>query len=342
MVVAGVVAGSCAATVYAGAPPLRPGEFFYQFHEGVVLSGSAATSWGRGSFRLESVPDDRHDDVVVSRAVDARRLPPALSRWLGRELRLYGWDGSSCTARIARFRLVGVAALVRPLATIWNDLRDPAKGDPATGDDGWQEQSAMAEAAWHHGARLLVAEVDRPEACVATAWARDAELPAPVLAAGASVSAPLDQLAVETFRALPAWQHLQQRYATAPDRRGQPEPLWDRKDHARPRVQRFHLTSHGGERRLVSISAVLDDADPAHDRRLWAVFELEGPRDHPTLWLRNLTSGRLVAAGLDLQTVIDLHDDGRLGFLYGSKAGNGVMLEAGRTLVDQPGKRTPR
>ena len=340
MVFAGVVAGSGAAA-YAGLPPLRPGEFFYQFHGDVVLWGSAATSWGSGAFQLEAVPDDRHDDVLVTRAVDARRLPPALSRWLGRELRLYARDGSSCTAKIAGFRLVGVAPLVPPLTTIWNGLRD-RNSDPAPSADDSQEQAAMAEAAWNHGARLLVAEVARPKECAAPAWARGAELTAPVLAADEPVAASLDQLAIDAFRALPAWQHLQQGYATAPDRRGQPEPFWDCKNHAQPRVQRFRLSSHGGDHHLVSVYAVLDDADAARDRRLWAIFELDGPPDHPSLWLRNLTSGRSVPAGLDLQSMVDLHGDGRLGLLYGANAGNGLMLEAGRALVDQPGKRAPR
>jgi hypothetical protein len=69
-------------------------------------------------------------------------------------------------------------------------LLDPRKGDPATGGEGWQQQSTMAEAAWNHGARLLVATLDRQGDCAAQAWARAAELPAPALA----LDEPVDEL----------------------------------------------------------------------------------------------------------------------------------------------------
>lgn len=323
-------------------PPLRPGELFYQFRDEVVLWSTASAQWGRGPYRLEAVPTDHSDYVIVARAVDARRLPPVLSAWQGRTLRLYAWDGSLCTAKITGLRLVGVARLVPPLAMQWDSLRDPAKGDPVTSEPGWQEQSAMAEAAWNQGARLLVAEVDRRGSCTGDAWARGADLPAPALAADEPVSAALYKLAVDAFRALPEWQRLQQRYAQAPDRRGQPDPLWDRKDHAQPRVQLFHLGSGGAERRYVSIYAVLHDPDAAADRRLWAIFELAGPAARPTLSLRDVASGRDVPVGLDLNAMVDLHSNGGLAFLYGSEVGNGLMTEAAGALVEHPIKRAPR
>lgn len=322
--------------------PLRPGEFFYQFRDEVVLWSTAATQWGRGAYRLEAVPDDRSDQVIVTRAVDTRRLPPVLSQRRGRVLRLYAWDGSSCTAKITGLRLVGVARLVPPLVTKWNALRDPKKGDPATGGDGWQEQSAMAEAAWNHGAHLLVAAVDRQGTCAAEAWARAAELTEPVRAADEPVSASLNQLAVDAFHALPAWQRLQQLYAQAPDRRGQPDPSWDRKDHAQLHVQGFRLSANGAERRFVSVHAVHGTPDAASDRRLWAIFELGGPADRPTLLPRDVVTGLVVPAGLELHGMVDLHGDGRLGFLYGSEVGNGLMLEVANALVDQSIKRAPR
>lgn len=323
-------------------PPLRPGEFFYQFRDEVVLWSTASAQWGRGPYRLEAVPTDHSDHVIVTRAVDAHRLPPVLSAWQGRMLRLYAWGGASCTAKITGLRLVGVARLVPPLATQWGSLRDPAKGDPVTSEPGWQEQSAMAEAAWNHGARLVVAAVDRQGSCAADAWARGIDLPTPAVAANEPVSAALYKIAVDAFRALPEWQRLQQLYAQAPDRRGQPDPLWDRKDYARPRAQLFRLASSGAERRYVSIDAVLDDADPAADRRLWAIFELAGPSDRPTLSLRDMASGRSVPAGLELKTVVDLLGNGGLVFLYGSEAGNGLMIETAGALVEHPIKRAPR
>jgi hypothetical protein len=339
-----VAACRFAAAAPADPSPLRPGEFFYQFNDEVVLWNAASTSWGRGAFQLEAVPDDRNEYVVVSRAVDVRRLPRALSRWRGRVLRLYNFDGSSCTAKVTGFRLVGVALLVPPLATKWYALLDPRKGDPATGGEGWQQQSAMAEAAWNHGARLLIATLDRPEDCAARAWARAAELPAPALAIEEPVDESLRQLAVEAFRALPAWQHLQQLYAQSPDQRGQPDPSWDRRNYTRPGVQLFrvHPSPGGVERRFVSVHAVHDDPDAARDRRLWAIFELESITDDPRLLLRDLASGPPVPAGLDPYLIVDFHGNGRLAFLHGSEAGNGLMLEAGGALVDQPAERVPR
>jgi hypothetical protein len=327
---------------HADNPLLRPGEIFYQFRDEVVLWSTASTRWGRGAYRLEAVPTDRSDQVIVTRAVDARQLPPVLSAWQGRALRLYAWNGSSCTAKITSLRLVGVARLVPPLTTQWSALRDPAKGDPARGDPGWQEQSAMAEAAWNHGDHLLVAEVDRRGTCAGDAWARGTDLPEPALAAGEPVSEALDKLATDAFRALPEWQHLQQHYAQAPDRRGQSDPLWDCKDHAQPRVQLFRSSSSSAQRRYVSIHAVQDHPDAAVDRRLWAIFELAGPVDRPTLSLRDVASGRDVPVGLELNAVVDLHSDGHLAFLYGAEAGNGLMTEAAGRLVDQPIKRAPR
>jgi hypothetical protein len=341
LIVASVGAGSFVAAADAG-EPLRPGEFFYQFRDDVVLWSTASTRWGRGAYRLEAVPDDRNDQIIVSRAVDARQLPPVLSQWRDRVLRLYAWDGSSCTATITGFRLVGVARLVPPLAAQWNALRDLAKGDPAIGNDDWQDQTAMAEAAWNQGAHFLVATVDRPESCTAQAWARDAELPTPARAAEEPISEWLRALAIETFRALPAWQRLQRAYAQATDRRGEPDPSWDRRDHAQPHVQSFRLSSKGAERHVVSVYAVHDNPDVTRARRLWAIFELEGPADHPILLLRDVASGRAVPAGLELQAVIDLHDDGRAALMYSADASNGLMLEVGGSLVDQPLKRAPR
>ncbi len=344
LVLAFVAAGPLAAAAPADAPALRPGEFFYQFRDQVVLWNDASTRWGRGAFRLEAVPDDRHEYVIASRAVEVRRLPRVLSRWRGRVLRLYNFDGSSCTAKVTGFRLVGVALLVPPLATKWHSLLDPRKGDPATGGEGWQQQSAMAEAAWNHGARLLVATLDRQDGCAAQAWARAAELPAPALALHEPVDASLRQLAVEAFHALPAWQRLQELFARAPDRRGQPDPAWDRKDHAQPHVQLFRLrpSSGGVERRFVSVLAVHDHPDAALDRRLWAIFELDSLADRPTLLLRVLASGPVVPAGLEPYLIVDFHDDGRLAFLHGSEAGNGLMLEADGAFVDRPAARAPR
>ena len=323
-------------------PPLRPGEFFYQFRDEVVLWTTAPARWGLGPYRLEHVPSDHSDQIVAARAVDARSLPPVLAQWLGRQLRLYAWDGASCTAKITGFRLVGVATYAPLFAVKWNALLDPGKGDPATGGDGWQEQSAMAEAAWNHGARLLVAEIDRQEECTAVAWARAVELPEPSCAVDEPVSDSLRGLAVDAFRSLPAWQRLQQHYAQSPDRRGQAEPLWDQKDFAQPYVQSFHLSSDGIERRFVSIYAVQDHPEAALDRRLWAIFELEGSADRPMLTLRDVANGRSVPAGLELYAVVDLHNDGGLAFLYTSKAGNGLMLEAAHSLVEQPIKHVPR
>jgi hypothetical protein len=324
------------------APSLRPGEFFYQFRDEVVLWSTASARWGRGPYRLEHVPSDHSDQIVAARAVDARQLPPVLAQWLGHQLRLYAWDGTSCTAKITGFRLVGVATYAPPFAVKWNALLDPSKGDPTTGGDGWQEQSAMAEAAWNQGARLLVAELDRQEECAAAAWARAAELPEPARAADDPVSDSLRALAVDAFHSLPAWQRLQQRYGRSSDRRGQPEPSWDQKDHAQPYVQSFRLTSGGIERRIVSVYAVQDHPEAALDRRLWAIFELEGSVDRPVLALRDVASGRSVPAGLELYTIVDLHDDGGLALLYTSEGGNGLMLEAARTLVEQTIKHVPR
>lgn len=344
LVLAFVAASPLAAAAPADTSPLRPGEFFYQFRDDVVLWNAASTRWGRGAFRLEAVPDDRNEQVVVSRAVDVRRLPRVLARWRGRALRLYNFDGSSCTAKVTGFRLVGVALLVPPLVTKWHGLLDPRKGDPATGGEGWQQQSAMAEAAWNHGTRLLVATLDRHGDCAAQAWARAEALAAPALAVDASVDESLYQRTVEAFRALPAWQRLQELYAQAPDRRGQPDPSWDRRDHAQPHVQLFRLrpSSGGVERRFVSVLAVHANPDAACDRRLWAIFELEDLAGGPTLLLRALASGPVVPAGLGLHLIVDFHGDGRLAFLYGSEAGNGLMREAGGAFVDQPAHRVPR
>jgi hypothetical protein len=339
--IGGTVVGS-AGPGRADTPLLRPGELFYQFRDEVVLWSNASTRWGRGPYRLEDVPTDRSDYVIATRAVDVRLLPPLLSAWQGRALRLYAWDGSSCTAKVTGLRLVGVARLVPPLATQWSALRDPAKGDPTTGDPGWQEQSAMAEAAWNHGAHLLVAKVDRQGSCTGDAWARGADLPAPALATNEPISDTLYKLAVDAFRALPEWQRLQQLYTQAPDRRGQPDPSWDSKNHARPRVQVFRLLSGGAERRFISVHAVRAHTDAASDRRLWAIFEVAGTADRPTLSLRDMASDRAVPAGTDLHAVVDLHKDGGLAFLYGSDAGNGLMIEAAGALVEQPLERAPR
>jgi len=321
---------------------LGPGEFFYQFRDDVVLWNAAPGRWGSGPYRLEAVPDDRGDQIVVSRGVEFGRLPPVLAQWRGRALRLHAWDGSSCTATITGFRLVGVARFAPAQSVAWNALRDPTRGDPAIGDDGWQEQPAMAEAAWNQGAHFLVATVDRQDSCAAEAWARDGELPAPAHATAEPVPDALRALAIETFRALPAWQRAQRAFAHARDRRGEPDPAWDREDQAQPRVQQFRLPAGHAEHRLISVLAVHDSDDAARDRRLWVVFELDGPADRPTLLLRAVASGRAVPAGVELQAVTDLHGNGRAALLYSARSARGLMLEAGGALVDQTIKRAPR
>ncbi|HET7500439.1 MAG TPA: hypothetical protein VFK02_05530 [Kofleriaceae bacterium] len=337
----GAVVGFGAAAAHAG-DALRPGEFSYQYRDDVVLSAAASAQWGSGPYRLEAVPDDRSDQIVVSRGVDPRRLPTGLARWRGRTLQLHAWDGSACTAAVIGFQLVGVARLSPAQAVAWNALRDPAKGDPVIGDSGWQDQPAMAEAAWNQGEHFLVAMVDRKGRCAAQAWARDAELPDVALAVDEPLSEPLRALAIERFRALPAWQRLQQAYTRAPDHRGEPEPSWDRQADAQPHVQIVQLASDHAERRLVSVYAVHDDPAAARDRRLWAIFDLDGPPAQPTLLLRSVATGRGVPAEIELQAVVELRRDGHVALLYSARTGNGLMLEQRGTLMEQPAQRAPR
>jgi hypothetical protein len=243
----------------------------------VVVSAQPDDAWAGGPPVLER---NRRDLIVrVSRPVDPAKLPAALARLRGTRLRLMDAHGPRCEAAVGDFRLVGRAMV--------EDLGD-------------------ADEAWASTRHLLVAALTG--GCAGATWARAMALPVPTVAPAEPADKELRKRALDAFRALPASQAIQRRFAVS-------------------RIA--HWTSVGatpdvrvmrppGRPALVSAFIEVAEGDCADGffARLWALWELRGDQlvlvndPDPTMSLRPTAAADIDGDGHPALLFERFSDDG--------------------------------
>lgn len=227
--------------------------------QGLVLSSSPDEAWGRGRRSV-----DLGDPVVVTQAVEPKKLPGALAAWAGRPVRLHTAAGKSCDATVTGFKLM---SRVIPHFGTRQEWEQKKRGEIA--DEAWNLAA---------GGRVLVGELSKP--CPNAVFARAASLAAPPAAMAADADAKLRQQALKALRALAPWQSTQKSYKSDSGGKGN----WDEHEGASPAVKVFRLTPAGRPARtFVSATATVAGSCGEFNGDLWALWELVGDK----LVLRN-------------------------------------------------------
>jgi ketosteroid isomerase-like protein len=229
---------------------------------GVVLSTAPDEAWASGAPRLL-----REDGGVrvVSRAVDAERLPPELRRWRGQAVRLLtDRGGPGCEGTVRGFRVVTQVVPHFGMAQEWQE-----KG---------AAPAEIAKEVWGLGqeARVLVGDVETSgKGCERATWARPAGLPVPVMAAPEEPDAALRAAALAAFRKLPehgAHQKAYDEFWRESKPAGKKPRYWDQHEGGAPTVKVLRL----GQVTLVTVQAQEMVSCAEFMASLWAVFRVEG------------------------------------------------------------------
>ena len=198
---------------------------------GVVLSTAPEAAWGQGRRGVKL-----GDPVVVTQAVEPKRLPPEIAAWLGRPLKLYsGNGGAACETQVVGFKLVARVTPYFGTREEWEKKR----------------RAAVADEAWEMaaGGRILVGQLAKP--CPGALFARDAGLAAPAMAVVENLEGQAKAEAVAALRALPQWKAEQASFLSE-DNGG--TGSWDESD-GPVRAQRFQIAAKGATRSFVSVRA---------------------------------------------------------------------------------------
>jgi hypothetical protein len=152
----------------------------------LVLERKPPVDWAVGE---PEVVDYEHPVSVVKR-VDERALPHALQAWRGRAVHLLSWRGPRCIAEVGQLRLIGRTV--------------PLEEPRGNGEEQSAEQKlAVARELWDLTSPVLAARLTSLSGdCKGATWARDAELPTPLVSPARS--APRADVAAAALAALPA------------------------------------------------------------------------------------------------------------------------------------------
>src|SRR4051812_38699521 len=183
------------AVAHAEPAPLAPEELRHELFDQVVIA-DARRDWGTGAITVEHVPSERDVRLVMTRAIDPKRVSAAMRAWRGRKV-ITGRDASTCAAEVTGLRLLAVTEPGRELG-FWDGATDPL---PARG---------AALATWNGSHVWLVGEL--AGGCLGRTWVRAADLKVPAVAAPGEVTGPLRDQALAAFRALPAYRAVQTRF----------------------------------------------------------------------------------------------------------------------------------
>jgi len=290
------------------AAPIAPEELRHELFDKVVIA-DAKRDWGAGAITVEHAPSEHDTRLVMTRAVDPKRIPAAIRGWQGRKL-VAGRDGSTCASEVAGLRLLAVTEPASELG-FWNGAVAPL---PAQG---------AVLSSWNDSHVWLVGELS--DTCLGRTWVRAADLKVPATAAPSVVSGQLRDRALAAFRALPAYRAAQARF------RGTGE--WETGEDGPDPVLRFDLP----ERTLLTHMANIHIGQ--FDEQLLAVWELRDGAQ-PELKLRQVaTTATLPRSPLGLSFAMDLRGDGRVLFAYTARDSRGALYEIGDKLVDVPSLR---
>jgi hypothetical protein len=267
----------------------------------LLLSDSPDEAWATGAPTYEG-----GDPVVATRAVDVAKLPPELSRWRGRRVRLAMADGSSCDAKVKGFRMLSRSIPHFGTRQEWNEMKDAEVGQQA----------------WDLGTKVLAADVDNR--CDQAFWGHPAAQAAPPADTGRPADDALKTRAVAQLRRSDAWKQIQKSYLES-----EPRPAggkrWDEAEGANVDVHRFRARAGGKEIKLVSVTVSVVAGCAEFNADLFSLYEERGgkliPRNTP-----GTSSAKPVAA-------VDSDGDGNSELLYEPGPGN-FGSEKGRLLLD--------
>ena len=279
----------------------------------VVLSTTPDDAWAAGPPELDA---QHADDLIVRtrRPVDRAKLPADVARLAGSPVRLMDAHGLRCDARLGRLLLRGRAMV--------EQIDDPND-------------------AWNMSAHFLVATVDGDrKACARATWARSAALPLPATSAAEPAPPVLAQSALAAFRALPEAEVIQRRfdrsYAGANRRRRAAAPPWFLHGEQKPSVRVIGVAPAGPV--LLSVSASIREGgcgdDDAVWGSLWALWQVEGDRDHPRLVLRNQPDESMT---LLPSAAVDVNGDGQVELLFDKFTDDGAANAAGQPQLFERG-----
>ena len=285
------------------AAQVAPEELRHELFDRVVIA-DAKRDWGAGPISVVHVPSERDTRLVMTRAIDPKRVPGALRAWQGAKL-LAGRDGSTCTSEVGALHLLAVTEPGSELG-FWNGATDPL---PARGP---------VLAAWNGSHVWLAGELS--DTCDGRTWVRAADLPVPATVAPRIESGPLHDQALAAFRALPAYRAVQARF------RGTGE--WDAGEDGLYPVLRFDLPGH------TLVTHVANARIGRADEQVLAIWDLSDGAQ-PELTLRQVaTTAALPRLPVGLQFAMDLRGDGRVLFGYATRDGRGALYEVGHKLID--------
>ena len=293
---------------HAGPSPMAPEELRHELFDQVVI-GDAQHDWGTGAITVDHAPSEQDTRLVLTRAIDPKRVPAALRTWRGRKV-LVGLATPPCTLEVTELRVMAVIEPKRE-AGFWDGAVAPL---PARG---------AVLSMWNASHVWLTGELSGD--CAGRRWVRAAELKSPMVADQTMVSGPLCDQVLAAFRALPAYRAVQARFRGAGE--------WDAFDGGPSAVLRFDLPG----RTLVSHSAYVHDGPL--DEQLLVIWELrEGSQ--PELKLRQIAATATLPHGpFGLTSAIDLRGDDHVLFSYAAASGRGALYEVGGKLVEVPSLR---
>jgi hypothetical protein len=287
---------------------IAPDELRHALFDQVVIAESHR-DWGAGPITVEHAPSEQDTRLVMTRAIDPKRVPASMLSWRTRKL-MAGSDGPTCETEVTALRLL---AVVEPASELgfWNGAIDPL---PARG---------AVLATWNASHAWLVGELSQD--CRGQTWLRAADRKVPATAASSIVSGPLRERVLDAFRILPAYRAVQAKVGAA--------RAWDANEDGPDPVLRFELPG----RHLVA--HIASGHVGRSDERLLAVWELSDGAQ-PDLKLRGIaTTALLPREPFGLGAAIDLRGDGRLLFTYATRDGRGALYETGGQWIDVPALR---
>ena len=284
-------------------PVARDERFRWVTAGAVLLSSEPDEKWATGAGNLKE-----GDPLIVSKAIDAARLPPELARWRGRRMLLFDAKGTVCEATINSFRMMSRVIPHFGTRQVWKEL----KPDVVTAQ------------AWELGAKILVGDLDTP--CGDAMWAQPATLGPVAIDSGAEADAATRARVVAHVRRSPEWQATQTAY------RGQPVSgvkRWDELPDGQTRVSRFRAKVAGRDVTLLSVTLSYgQDRCGLFGADLWALYEERNGK----LVQRNTPGQNTVRPA----SFVDSDGDGNSELLY-LPFPDAFGTEKGRLLLDAGG-----
>lgn len=175
-----------AAPVVAPAPtPTSEGRLSFAFvtAAGLVLSTEAKTAWGKGRLRDHAGPGE----FRAAKRADPKRIPEDLWAQRGRTFDLYGTDGKVCTARLGTLSILAQHDGPSLFELYYGEDGAEPEVDYDTFEAQHHSAAQIRRKVWstamddEYGTAWLVASLSSDTPCKGALWARDRELPAPVI-----------------------------------------------------------------------------------------------------------------------------------------------------------------